>query len=121
MLERWIDEFDKRASERFALAAVASAADDRRLQLEYRAHEYFSRLFVGVDLQRLSVSHVDHWITAWTRYNELVRLPATDPSVHARAVELTQLLLSLERVGVAPDGSAYALAFAYRITSADLQ
>jgi hypothetical protein len=119
-LERWVDEFDKHASLTHALGAAAAATDERRLPLEYRAHEHFGRLFVGVDLQRLSVSQVDHWISAWGRYNELVRLPADDPSVRPKAIELTEWLLALERGGVAPEGSAYALAFAYGVTSTDL-
>jgi hypothetical protein len=119
-LELWLDEFDKHASQKYALGAAAAAPDDPGLRLRYRAHEHFGRLFVGVDLQRLSVSQVDHWISAWGRYNELVRLPPDDPSIHSKATELTEWLLALERCGVAPEGSAYAVAFAYGVTSADL-
>ena len=49
-----------------------------------QAHEHFGALFVGVDLQRLNVSQVDHWITRGPEYNELVRLPDADASVRFR-------------------------------------
>ena len=35
-------------------------------------------------------------------------------------MDLTRLLLALERVHVLPDGTAHALAYAYGITKADL-
>jgi hypothetical protein len=40
--------------------------------------------------------------------------------VRTRAIELTRRLLALERVKIAPEGTAHALAFAYGVTSADL-
>jgi len=119
-LEQWIDAFDKDASRASALAAAAQGATEHASELELRAHEHFGAMFVGIDLQRLNVSQVDHWITAWTQYNELVRLPDSDPSVRPRAIELTRMLLALERVKVAPVGSAHALAFAYGVKGADL-
>ncbi len=119
-LEKWIDHFDRQASRRFALNAAVREADDRQFHLEYHAHDLFGRLFIGVDLQRMTLYEVGRWITAWGKYSELVRLAADDPSRHRRAIELTETLLSLEQIGIAPEGSAYAIAFAYRITSMDL-
>jgi hypothetical protein len=119
-LERWIDTFDQQASRRFALDAAVREADDRQFHLEYHAHDVFGRLFMGVDLQRMTLYEVGRWIIAWAKYSELVRLAADDPSRHLRAIELTETLLSLERIGIVPGGSAYAIAFAYRVTSMDV-
>jgi hypothetical protein len=120
VLERWIDAFDKDAARKAALAAAAHTRDEPMPASVLQAHEYFGELFVGVDLQKCNVSQVDHWITAWTAYNELVRLPASDPSVRTRAIDLTRVLLALERAGVAREGTAAALGFAYGVTRADL-
>jgi hypothetical protein len=118
-LEQWIDDFDKHASRRSALQAAASTADDPATTPAYRGHERFVRLFIGVDLQRLSVSQVDHWISAWGTYNELVRLPPDDRWIQSKATELATSLRSLETAGVAPEGSADALALAYGITPSE--